>query len=309
MSELQKQRTIENNLARKGRPVSAEALERIREGVRRRKSRKGMKLGPYSDERLVNLRKTKKSPEHRAKMSAALKGRVFTEEHLRHLSECRIGKKPSPEARANHKAAMNRPDVKAKLAKYKFQPGHAQTKGTTGRKMSEEQKLKISRATKGRPHSSAHQDAVNAAIHTPEVKAKQMEYLKKRWANEKEHKKASEKSFAMWKLPDHHRKVFYNWGKKINKAESKLQNILDELYPGEWEYVGNGKRSVGGKCPDFVHKEKNAVVELFGNYWHKPEEEQQRKDFFIEQGYECAIVWEYTMKERGKEYVSELIGR
>lgn len=72
--------------------------------------------------------------------------RKFSEEHLRHLSESHKGYVYTDEHRANHKAAMNRPEVKAKVA-HGFK-GEAHP--FFGKQHSEETKQKISESNKGK---------------------------------------------------------------------------------------------------------------------------------------------------------------
>jgi len=58
----------------------------------------------------------KHSSQTRAKMSVAQKGKIFAPEHRARLSAAGKGKKPSLEARANHLAAMRSLKVRTKLA-------------------------------------------------------------------------------------------------------------------------------------------------------------------------------------------------
>jgi len=37
-------------------------------------------------------------------------------------------------------------------------------------------------------------------------------------------------------------------------------------------------------------------IELFGNYWHKAEEAEERKKIFAEYGFETLIIWENELK-------------
>lgn len=85
-----------------------------------------------------------------------------------------------------------------------------------------------------------------------------------------------------------------------NKKELKLLGILNSVDKGVWEYVGNGKLIVGGKCPDYVSKnEPEKLLELFGDYWHKGQNPQDRIDFFEKYGYKCLVIWENELKKEG----------
>lgn len=78
-----------------------------------------------------------------------------------------------------------------------------------------------------------------------------------------------------------------------NRAELRLQIILDKYFPNEWEYVGNGQLKIGGKCPDFVSSiGDKKLIELFGNHWHALDGVEIRIKHFAEFGYNCLIIWE-----------------
>ena len=73
--------------------------------------------------------------------------------------------------------------------------------------------------------------------------------------------------------------------------------FLGEEAPNEWRYVGDGSVWIAGKNPDFIHKVERRVIELFGSYWHKKEEEKERVSHFEKYGFECIIVWDKQFKD------------
>jgi very-short-patch-repair endonuclease len=85
-----------------------------------------------------------------------------------------------------------------------------------------------------------------------------------------------------------------------NKAELQLDAILTANFPGLFKLNVNG-RSVAGKIPDFIAKQKKLIVELFGDYWHGEgvtgrttiAEEAYRRAHF--KGYDVLIVWEHEL--------------
>ena len=88
-----------------------------------------------------------------------------------------------------------------------------------------------------------------------------------------------------------------------NNAEMTLFGIL--CYMGlEYKYTGNAQFILMGKCPDFVHVKDRKIIELYGERWHRPEEEQQRIDLFARSDYQVLVVWqrELTPKHRKKLY-------
>ncbi len=90
------------------------------------------------------------------------------------------------------------------------------------------------------------------------------------------------------------------WARKTLAIDSpnKLEKyVLSLVEPYGYEFVGGGSLWIGGKNPDFVNYEANKLIEVFGNYWHKPEEEQERVNHFAKYGWRCEVVWESEIKE------------
>jgi len=109
--------------------------------------------GEYSDEALAKMRKPR-SPEHRASISAACRGkRLTSEQQARQRAACR-----TPEYREN------------------------QRQGSLGRKRSPETREKISRAQAGRKLPPEWLAKVRATCQTPAYRAKQSLSLKRYWA-------------------------------------------------------------------------------------------------------------------------------
>lgn len=157
-----------------------------------------------------------------------------------------------------------------------------------GRKLNPETKTKIGRANKGRKRS-------------PEQVAEMRG-----------------RSVALWQSPEWRDKVVraQQVGRYVhpNKAEKAVLELLEQLYPGEWAFVGDGSLIVGGKNPDFANVNgKKALIELFGDYWHRGENPQDRIDLFARFGFKTLVIWELEMSsisrvtERVTQFV-ELIG-
>lgn len=92
-------------------------------------------------------------------------------------------------------------------------------------------------------------------------------------------------------------KWFESHGVLPNKFEMKIDNILQEIFPNEWKYVGNFDTFIGGKCPDFLNiNGQKKLIECFGDYWHKKEDEKERKDHFKKYGFDTLFIWEHELK-------------
>lgn len=85
--------------------------------------------------------------------------------------------------------------------------------------------------------------------------------------------------------------------KRPNKREAQLDQLLQSNFPEEWKYVGNGIVMLGGKCPDWINVNgKKKLIEFFGEYWHRPEDEEIRKLHFKEFGFDTIVIWESELK-------------
>ena len=161
--------------------------------------------------------------------------------------------------------------------------------------MSESRKGKkqpnISLAKKGQPNKNKGKknpkisEINKESWKNPETRQRRIEGIKRAWADpDKKHQWVSAANKA-------------NSFHKINKIETKLDGILNDLFPNEYKYTGDGSIIIEGKIPDFINiNGQKKIIELFGNYWHKQEDEQIRKDYFSKYGYETLIIWEEDMK-------------
>jgi len=152
------------------------------------------------------------------------------------------------------------------------------TKGFLGRKHTEETKGKIALSRIGDKNP-----------------AKRLE-VRMKISNTLKGHKLSEESLRKW---------FKSNNIKPNKKELQLQNILDEIQPDEWIFVGDGKVIIEGFCPDFINNNgKKLIIELFGNYWHtlsgSEETDKRRLVAYTKMGYKTLIIWEKELKEPNK---------
>jgi hypothetical protein len=98
-------------------------------------------------------------------------------------------------------------------------------------------------------------------------------------------------------------KLRHGCHKRPTKPEKIIGDILQELFPGEYKYVGGGWEVTIGRCvPDFINVNgQKKVLEVFGDYWHSEEvtgltreqEERQKIDNYQKYGFACLIIWQY----------------
>lgn len=91
------------------------------------------------------------------------------------------------------------------------------------------------------------------------------------------------------------KRVFYS-----KNCDTKPELMFDEQTPEYINKTSSGKFFINFKNgriknPDFIVRpvnETKKVIEIFGRYWHKPEEEQELIELYKEAGYKCLVVWE-----------------
>jgi len=120
-----------------------------------------------------------------------------------------------------------------------------------------------------------------------------------RWLDPKQHQLHSKKMLQLWSDTEYKnntiRKMMSSNGKKLNKKEEKLFEIIEGLFPSKFFFVGDGKVIINGKVPDFINGKKQ-IIELFGDYWHKGENTEDRISIFKELDYDCLVIWEHELK-------------
>lgn len=135
-----------------------------------------------------------------------------------------------------------------------------------GKHLSEEHKKKLSEKRKG----------FKAGPFSPEHK-----------------KKISDAHKALWKNEDFCQMKYRTNNVKPTKPELEVLSILNDLYPGQWRYTGDFSFIINGKCPDFINVNgQKKIIELFGDYWHRGEREEDRAAIFTPFGYETLVIWE-----------------
>ena len=71
-----------------------------------------------------------------------------------------------------------------------------------------------------------------------------------------------------------------------------MQKALNRWFPGEWRY-NKGAVVLDSLVPDFINiNGRKAVIEVFGNYWHRPDEIAQKRRRYRRLGFQCVAVWE-----------------
>jgi len=131
-------------------------------------------------------------------------------------------------------------------------------------------------------------------------------YIKKGW-NPKSIGKRITREFIIQKNknPDFIKKRMKALNIKPNKKEIILNNLLQNTFPFEWKYVGNGKIIIDRLNPDFINcNGKKLIIELFGDYWHSAKiahiTEEERRKRFAKYGFKMLVIWESELKNLNK---------
>lgn len=89
--------------------------------------------------------------------------------------------------------------------------------------------------------------------------------------------------------------------KSPNKAELRVKALLNKLFPNEYKFVGNGEFILGGKCPDFMNiNGQKKLIELFGDYWHRNDNPEDRINYFKRFGFDTLVLWEHELEDYNK---------
>jgi len=105
----------------------------------------------------------------------------------------------------------------------------------------------------------------------------------------------------LWQTSDFVRKQIQARQVTQNKQEKVLEKIINVLYPKEYKFVGHGEFIIAGKCPDFINVNgQKKIIEMYGDYWHKNDDPQDRINLFTPYGYDTLVIWEHELKDAAR---------
>ena len=103
-----------------------------------------------------------------------------------------------------------------------------------------------------------------------------------------------------------------NVGMRPNKKELLLNQLLNNFFPNEYKYVGDGQFWIENFNPDFINVNgQKKIIEFFGVYWHSKEEDierdKERIETYKKYGYKTLVIWENELEdlEKVKEKIRE----
>jgi len=84
-----------------------------------------------------------------------------------------------------------------------------------------------------------------------------------------------------------------------NKTEQRLLDII-HLIDNDFEFIGDGQKSIAGKWPDFINEKKKLIIEYNSDYFHRNDTKEMINDrinLFKGMGYNTLIINEKDFKE------------
>ena len=106
-----------------------------------------------------------------------------------------------------------------------------------------------------------------------------------------------------WENKEYVEKLMKSLRRRPNEAEKRLRQLLNSILPHEYVYNGDFSAgiSINRKIPDFVNVNgQKKVIELYGDFWHKDDNPQDRIDLFKKYGYDCLVIWGSEMEDEKK---------
>jgi hypothetical protein len=228
--------------------------------------------------------------ETRLRLSEIAKNRKASDETKKHLSESHMGEK-------NHMfGKKHTEETKQKISDVK--QGCAPTR--LGAKHKEESIIKMSNVKLGNHYSAGHVVSEEAKSRISKLKNGKHMSLETR-------QKMSKSRIKQWQNPEYreHTVKTSHLAQNIhpNKPETIIGNMLDNLFPNNWKFVGDGSVVIEGYNPDFINiNGKKQIIEFFGDYWHGEkartyqETEPGRIELFKKYGYNTLVIWGKELK-------------
>lgn len=114
---------------------------------------------------------------------------------------------------------------------------------------------------------------------------------------------------SLWNSPECRAKMSASAKKRVERdgpfqvpSPSQLElNCIPLFAERGYRHTGDGSFWIRGKDgknknPDFKKTGSKAVIEVWGNYWHRNQDPQDLIDWYSENGYECEVYWESDLR-------------
>jgi very-short-patch-repair endonuclease len=64
--------------------------------------------------------------------------------------------------------------------------------------------------------------------------------------------------------------------------------------------------AIGRRNPDFVNFENKLIIELFGDFWHRPTEEKELVEYYRKKGWRTMVLWEHEIYQNPKRALDKI---
>lgn len=245
------------------------------------------------------------SDETREKMSKSHKGKHRSEEHCKRLSESLKGRHHSEETCKKlsriTKCLWQDLEYRKKNRTNTGKPGAMKGKHHSLESIEKMRRANLGKIPwiKGKRHSEKTREKLR------ESHIGQIPWNKGRHHSEETRKKMREH----WQDPEFVQRVMKGLRSKTT-PERQLDILLQQLYPGEFEYNGHFELGVAidGLVPDFVNiNGRKKIIEMNGDHWHQNSvREEEKKARYAKCGFSCLTIWGGELKNNKKEVINKL---
>ena len=149
--------------------------------------------------------------------------------------------------------------------------------------------------------------AMKKGFNTPAAKANYSHSMFKRWADPEFRAMMCIKAKERWLTKEYQEAFAKGCAVHPNNLEQDFRELLETLFPSQCIFTGDFSFWIGGKNPDFClvgHQRK--CIEVYGDYWHKGDDPQDRINHFNQQGWECLVIWESEFRNSKESVCKKL---
>jgi len=97
-----------------------------------------------------------------------------------------------------------------------------------------------------------------------------------------------------WLDPEYRKKVYTRH--EMSTPEIKFASLVQERNL-PYQFVGNGDFWLGRRNPDFVHLSELRLIEIWGEYYHKGQNPDDRAAYFQKFGYQTLVIWASELRK------------
>lgn len=116
-------------------------------------------------------------------------------------------------------------------------------------------------------------------------------------------------------ITEEHKMALWNgWKRRPTRPERVMMQLLESVNP-DWEYTGDGSFWITTedgrhRNPDFINRKSYKIIEVFGDYWHKPCDKIFLDEDYMKKNWSVRCVWEHEiydgsifLKRKFREYI------